>query len=612
MQDIFSKIVKFAKSIGVQPLDDKLWTLVAQVFAWAKISDEGKIAEGLSIRGFNEVNYPPGLLKEAFKVQQVSMRLRGDLEAFRLDEEFFDNLPVDFVITLVGLVLSAIDSGQLQYNQVLPEIWAVQKNSKSALAAPSDELTNLVVGLANIFASSSIYCPYDNTLALSRKVYAEEFDEVCAEVPQKKQWGSLLNILEDADVQVRFSDPVVSPSWAIDGQLEKFDYSIAILPASPPYDESVVDDDRYGRFNKAGVCAETLQIIHILKQTNKRAVIVVPPKFVTRTVGLEAELKNELIGIDQCLESVISLPRGSYPGASIDCSILVFNLEREPISDGPRHQIYCLDAAAIDDIDSTVKLIKGHHPFSATVALDYCEKKLVSDKVSAVIDWEDVLHADMNLQVGRYILSGGENRLQQYLEESATTPLSHLAELFRPQPVRSKSDAGDNIKGQNFYEIALPDFPEAGFLDKPSKEIFVEAANLKKALKQVVRPGDVLLSAKGAVGQVAIVGEQIPQNTVAGQTMVILRCGSVDPKVLYMYLKSSVCQFYIKSRIKGSALATIQARDIKDLPVVKLDTAEEQSVIASFEEENDIKNKISRLQEEMTQIRNRHWSLENN
>ncbi len=142
--------------------------------------------------------------------------------------------------------------------------------------------------------------------------------------------------------------------------------------------------------------------------------------------------------------------------------------------------------------------------------------------------------------------------------------------MIRPIALTQQEDGEYTV-----LEAAPADIAEDGNVSDPSWTISVDRVQYRKVSNQMLRPGDVLIAFKGAVGKVGIVPDDVPADGssavwAAGQSLMILRMKGrhkLSPHVLCEYLSDEVVQEHLKSLAGGSAIQTIAMKDLKSLAI---------------------------------------------
>ena len=137
-----------------------------------------------------------------------------------------------------------------------------------------------------------------------------------------------------------------------------------------------------------------------------------------------------------------------------------------------------------------------------------------------------------------------------------------------------------------------------------------------RADAQVLCPNDIVLIVKGSVGKVGIVsGDDEPEEAcawIAGQSAIVLRVreGSrIDPRALFMQLRSPLGQQLLKGIVSGATIPLIQLKELRKLPVILPDAVTQQRAIDALEAEAVLARQIHQLREEQAFQASSLWQL---
>ena len=122
-----------------------------------------------------------------------------------------------------------------------------------------------------------------------------------------------------------------------------------------------------------------------------------------------------------------------------------------------------------------------------------------------------------------------------------------------------------------------------------------------------LEPYDVLLSTKGTIGKVAIIGD-ITKPMIASQAIQVIRIKDKEKQKkaisLYMYLKSDLGQTILSSLVAGVAMPQISTLEIKKLNVPNLKKEDEEKLLLNFNSETEMYNQITILENKVKQLHN--------
>jgi len=249
---------------------------------------------------------------------------------------------------------------------------------------------------------------------------------------------------------------------------------------------------------------------------------------------------------------------------------------------------------------------------------DLCFSK--TDEPDAVsVTVQDLLKNGAQLQVNRYVLPATIARAQAILSSAKTVRLEEVADFFRAPPITGEAEAsiaedpGDD-SSLPIFEIGASDLPEFSYVTRPGRRVVIDPK--ARADAQVLCPNDIVLVVKGSVGKVGIVfGDDEPEEScawIAGQSAIVLRvreASRIDPRALFMQLRSPLGQQLLKGIVSGASIPLIQLKELRKLPVILPDAATQQRAIDALEAEAVLARQIHQLREEQAFQASSLWQL---
>lgn len=224
---------------------------------------------------------------------------------------------------------------------------------------------------------------------------------------------------------------------------------------------------------------------------------------------------------------------------------------------------------------------------------------------SRTIGIEELAASNFNLLPSRYIVSDELARMDEALSSRHTVRLGDVAQILRPrapQPVRGDV-SDDDVIG---LEIAVSDIVD-GKVGAPSREIRFPARERMSVGKVRVEMDDILVSVKGNVGAVGIVGMgaildelmDTPQ-IVVSQSLAIIRLqrGSPirRPRVLAGILSSPQMRAKLQALAGGTTVPSLPISALQDLVIPVPDADEAIDIEGRLEEldamQEDIEERI--------------------
>jgi len=180
------------------------------------------------------------------------------------------------------------------------------------------------------------------------------------------------------------------------------------------------------------------------------------------------------------------------------------------------------------------------------IANIYLDREVI-ENTSSIVSNTLVAENSYSLSIDRYVLSKEAAQLNETLESFSMVELQEIAEIRRSQMFK------DEEEGLEVIEFSPSDLAEAGYTFKSNKCKKIGSQESRLDTYEL-QPNDILLSTKGTIGKVGIVGE-LKKPAIASQAMQVIRLhedAPVSSQVLYMYLKSEIGQALLKQLVAGT------------------------------------------------------------
>lgn len=580
-----------------QPRTPETGISILQVFAWAKLSRDGRIPNDLSFTDATAQPSPVQYMRDCFqkldKTPDTPLAFSAPAQSAHQQEGLGE---------IIRIISSAYKAGKIDFAEVASATLA----SMADRAVPFVEtfLARLMVELSGMDETDRVYCPFDGSYSIATAA-AKVSEHVITEVNSRPSPTPLLiNILEDRNINPTYSDPIFSPGCTTGDRLEKFEISLAFPPIGVRIDPKKLED-WYGRFAFRSAFGELYAIQHVMAQTSKKAVVCVPNGVLFRSAQTERQFRQRLIE-EGYLETVISLPKDILrPSSSVACSLLVLDCEQKA------REVLLVDAGNMLKLRG-LRLTGTGKPtekiFNGERVLDLIHHRTDTNE-SAVVTFPELEKNDFNLVADRYILTDEQRGIMAELKQTELRALEEIATLVRPQSLRKLKEA----EGETYFEVWPSDAPDGGYLQQPDREVVLSKGQLEKAARQAVKRSDILLSTKGTIGSVALAAPDFEGHWLPSQSQLIIRLNSdsgIDPRALYMYFRSEVFQSLLNSLATGATIKMIQMADLRKLAIPVMSRDLQDELIAAFEELASFVNDIKELQHNSEQLLKRHWSLQ--
>jgi type I restriction enzyme M protein len=231
---------------------------------------------------------------------------------------------------------------------------------------------------------------------------------------------------------------------------------------------------------------------------------------------------------------------------------------------------------------------------------------------------QDLLKNGAQLQVNRYVLPQAIARAQAILATVKTVKLEELVEFLRAPPITGEADAASDGEIEDemstvVREVGASDLPKFGFVTTPGRRVLVGPSAVDD---QALRRGDIVLVVKGSVGKVGIVSAHVDADDadiwIASQSAIVLRVrdpSRMDPRALFMQLRSPLGQQLLKGIVSGATIPLIQLKELRKLPVIAQDLPTQQRATRALEEEADLERQITELREQQAFQTASLWQL---
>ncbi len=162
---------------------------------------------------------------------------------------------------------------------------------------------------------------------------------------------------------------------------------------------------------------------------------------------------------------------------------------------------------------------------------------------------------------------------------------------------------GTPFKSNNYQENGVPliriNNIKKGYLDLTNTAYLSERAYLM-ALKDIAKPGDIVLSMSGNVGMSAIVPDDIPKSSV-NQRILKFTSKNINKDYLVFLLNSIVGSYQLERIGTGGVQTNISYRDIKNLLIPTLPKLTQQKIADLVIQSHQARKEAEQLLEEAKQ-----------
>lgn len=560
---------------GAMQLDEAL-ELLYVCKAWNQLSKDGRIEDELTFDTFYNQKVEIKKLTSVFDKLAKQIKL---FEIYKLDTK---NIKDSSLVTILNLVNNS---------SKLPNVNDVFFNGNGKLGdySVSNQIAELGVKLLD-GNSNEIYVPFTNGFAYSnytdKKIFADN------QFFRTSLISELINILEDKEIIFERTNALEEPKFINPDAphlLKEFE-SVLSFPPFSVRGNLEIKNDRFNRFNfQRGSVLDVAHFEHILAQTKNKAVVLMAVGFTYRS-GSEEEFRKYLIEKNY-VEAIIQLPPNLHSATSIETTFFVINKNK---TDDKVHFINLKDESFIKR-DGRQLVFK-----SLDEIIDIYTNKKEIENISCLISNDEITQNNYSFAIDRYVIAQDAKEMQKALERFELIELENIADIRRSQLFK------DEGEGLEVFEISPSDFSKAGFTLECGK-IKQIGSQEKRLDTYELQPYDVLLSTKGTIGKVAIIGD-ITKPMIASQAIQVIRIKDKDKEEkavsLYMFLKSDLGQIILSSLVAGVAMPQISTVEIKKLNVPNLNKDEEEKLFLNFNSELEMYNKITNLEQNIKQLHN--------
>lgn len=560
---------------GAVSLDEAL-ELMYVTKAWEKLSNEGTIDVELTFDNF--YNHKVDVKKLAFIFDKLAKEIKL-FKLYKFDPKLYDN---DKLINILGIVKNITKLPNVN------DIFYFEKGKISGFSI-SNQVAELGVKLLD-GDSEEVYVPFTSGFAYtsytSKKIYADHQFQLA------EFQAELINILEDKKIEFALTNSLERPTFINPDAphlLKQFD-SVLSFPPFNLRGKLDTNKDKFHRFNfQKGAVLDVAHFEHILSQTKSKAVVLMPVGFTYRS-NTEEEFRKYIIEKNY-VEAIIQLPPNLHNATSIETTFFIINKQK---NDNKVQFINLKDESFIKR-DGRQLIFKAIDEI-----IDIYENKKELENIASLVTNEEIAHNNYSFAIDRYVISKEAKELQKTLAKFELVNLENIADIRRSQLFK------DEGEGREVYELSPSDFSKAGYTLECGKVKEI-GSQYKRLQTYKLEPFDVLLSTKGTIGKVAIIGE-ISNEMIASQAIQVIRIQDEDKKekaiVLYMFFKSDLGQAILSSLVAGVAMPQIATVEIRKLSIPILTKEQEKQIVLNFNHEVLMYNEIDKIYTDIQTIHN--------
>jgi len=443
----------------------------------------------------------------------------------------------------------------------------------------SSQISHLAIKLLNT-NYTEIYAPFSTSYQIAyhtdKKVFSESHEDNLI--------IQIMKILNNLNIEYAKTDVLEQPTYLENNQLKEFDCTVSFPPFALKSKSEIFKDDSYRRFKiyQGKGFLDVAYFEHILATTKRKAVVLMASGFTFRG-GVEEKFRQYLID-NNYLEAVVELPSNILNNTGILSSFFIINKEKN------NNNVYFLDLKSkqfitkkgrkylLNNIDEIIEIYKNY-------------KEL--ENISSLVSNNEIHENNYSLSVSRYIFSKEDLKIKKVLNEYDRKALQDISSIKKSPVIK------DEKEGEPIYEITPSDFKTFGFTLECGKIKHTKQYGLDTLIHN-----DILISMKGTVGKIAIIGE-LKEVMIASPNIQIIRIKNktiIEPKVLYMFLKSNIGQSLLKHLSTGTVMPQITTKELKQLAIPILDKCKQDEILKNFNNEVNLFKEIESIKEKIHKI----------
>lgn len=471
---------------------------------------------------------------------------------------------------------------------VLPIFLESIKNQRSAEGVVSAEVAELMLDMLGT-PSGSLWIPFDTYGVLTVRALRRGWKVKTAQMlPHYDNSPSRLLAIELGKLDIQEVEPEIERDRQ-GRPLTKADFVLAL-----PVFRVQVRDSKLAQWDSSKDRAleryhrsETWAIQELLNRTGQKAVFLVPPS-VLYSHGQEARLREHLLersGGSNELQTIVALPRGAYLSSPISTAIISVTPGRN------NTDLLMVDLGlskrSLTDVDELVREFKD-------VAFGLKDDPERACRVTR----DDLLASEISFTPSRYLqkrVNVGPNAV----------PIGEICDILKAPALSRDEDAIERI------EVGIADtFSWSPIAGSPTKVVRINKQ--RRGLANLAQ-GDLVVSNKGSIGKIGLIGDVQPDTMVVSQICLGLRIkpgcrGSISPEFLLMYLRSPNGQAQLQGLQAGAAIQHISPQTFMSSFLVPVpDTYEREAVEQDYRRLCELESEKAAIEQQMSDLCDTRW-----
>jgi type I restriction enzyme M protein len=286
-----------------------------------------------------------------------------------------------------------------------------------------------------------------------------------------------------------------------------------------------------------------------------RAAFIVSKGTLTR--NSEMSIRKHILKAD-IIEAVISLPSNLYGPKTMPIEILVINKAKGILK---KDKILFIDASK-----DFYKKERGKNDLTLggiDKILQIYHRWIEIDEYSKITDSSMIEDQNFQLDSSLYV-----NRKQLLIKHEKMKKLKEISEIKRGlQLPKDDMNKLTNSEDGSHYYIKISDIVD-GKIEFNER---IKGLTDNKIASYELKPGDIIISARGTLIKTAIYEIQAPPCIISGNIMLIRVKNGYDPYFLKFYLDSSEGNEQIKAMQGGSTITSLNHSKLQELFVPDID-----------------------------------------
>ncbi len=385
---------------------------------------------------------------------------------------------------------------------------------------------------------------------------------------------------------IKLGNTLINPLFIEENKLKTFDNSMMNFPFGSTWraEKEYIEKDPYNRFifGKPPVSnAEWLFISHMIKSLNQNGKGIAITSSGTLFRGAEETIRKNILSLD-CIEAVIGLP-GVMTMTSIPINMIVINMNKD---EELKNKILFINAEDMYEIKGRNQKVLRKEDINKIIDI-YKNRKEI-EEISSIVNIKDIegsnLLANKNVLKTKMISDefGKVKFKKEKLEElKKCKTLGNIGKFFRGINV-VPSNMEENEQGE-YKIINLSDVKDDGVDTKSLKRYTIK--NNARIESYSVQKGDILISSRGNI-KVCIVPEHNEKILISQNVIGFRIKGNDDPEYIKTFLESPLGEFLINYKQAGTNVASLNSKDLMEIPVILLPEEEQVRIIENYKEEN--------------------------